>query len=216
MQISKRLLIAMICLTSLSSHIYSQIRIGVKGNLQFTNVTDVHEFSETRNFAPALGVIAQIPFNDANNNFFFQPEILYSWQGEKNGDVINIEYFQDYVNLPLMLKYYFADFLFSSKKICNCKGTANHEFFLEAGPQLGFLVKQKNKDSDDLYYGGVSKFDFSFGLGAGITFRRKLELSARYNYGLTDAYKNYPRQNSVSNLAFSVSYLFGTSSGAIK
>ena len=168
------------------STLKSQVQFGVKGSLQFTNVRNVHKNSETRAFAPAVGLFAQIPLNDYNDNWFFKPEIVYSEQGEKDGKDMNVKFYQTYINVPLMIKFYFSDFFFPP---C-CRGRDTHEFFIEAGPQLGYLISQKNKLLDKKWYGGVSKLDISAGVGGGISFLRKHEIGVRYNFGLNDIYKN--------------------------
>ena len=94
------------------STLKSQVQFGVKGSLQFTNVRNVHKNSETRAFAPAVGLFAQIPLNDYNDNWFFKPEIVYSEQGEKDGKDMNVKFYQTYINVPLMIKFYFSDFFF--------------------------------------------------------------------------------------------------------
>ena len=208
MIISKMHKLVIPILLLVSMYVNSQIRYGAKGNLQFTNVTEVHEESDTRAFGIGIGLFAQMPLNDRNNRFFFRPEIIYSQQGEDNGDPYNVKYYQSYINVPFMFKYYFPDFLFFPRSRCNCPGKLSHEFFVEAGPQVGFLIQEKNKEFDDKYYGGATKVDFSVGVGVGYSIRRRIELSVRYNYGVTDTYSNYPRLNSTSNLAFTFSYFF--------
>ncbi|MCT6869976.1 porin family protein [Apibacter sp.] len=195
------------------STLKSQVQFGVKGSLQFTNVRNVHKNSETRAFAPAVGLFAQIPLNDYNDNWFFKPEIVYSEQGEKDGKDMNVKFYQTYINVPLMIKFYFSDFFFPP---C-CRGRDTHEFFIEAGPQLGYLISQKNKLLDKKWYGGVSKLDISAGVGGGISFLRKHEIGVRYNFGLNDIYKNnnyyskdgkWLKIHNTSNIGVSYFYFF--------
>ena len=195
------------------STLKSQVQFGVKGSLQFTNVRNVHKNSETRAFAPAVGLFAQIPLNDYNDNWFFKPEIVYSEQGEKDGKDINVKFYQTYINVPLMIKFYFSDFFFPP---C-CRGRDTHEFFIEAGPQLGYLISQKNKLLDKKWYGGVSKLDILAGVGGGISFLRKHEIGVRYNFGLNDIYKNnnyyskdgkWLKIHNTSNIGVSYFYFF--------
>lgn len=188
----------------------AQNRFGVKTNLQFTNVTNVHEDSKIRNFGLGIGFFSQVPMNDYNDRFFLRPELFYSQQGgEQNKDNHLIKFYQNYLNINLLLKYYFPDQIFMSRQGCACHMKTNHEFFIEAGPQFGYILSENNKYLDDLEFGGSTKLDLSLGIGAGISIRRKFEFSLRYNYGLTDTYRFYPKQNSTTNLAFSISYFFG-------
>lgn len=195
------------------STLKSQVQFGVKGSLQFTNIRNVHRHSETRIFAPAVGLFAQIPFNDFNDSWFFKPEIVYSEQGEKDGKDINVKFYQTYINIPLMVKFYFGDFIFPP---C-CRGKETHELFIEAGPQVGYLIHEKNKHRDKKWYGGASKFDISAGLGGGISFARKHEIGIRYNWGVNNIYDNnkvyskhgkWFKSHNTSNLGVSYFYFF--------
>lgn len=178
--------------------VHSQVRFGVKGSLQLTNVRNIHWLSDTRFFGIAFGGFAQIPFNNYNDELFIKPEILYSQQGEYDDGV---KYFQDYINIPVMIKYYLSDMI-------SIDYYGDNELFVEAGPQVGFLIHEKNKEKDSQKYAKIEKTDISMGLGAGISFSRNFEINVRYNYGLTDAYKDYPKLNNTSNFAFSLSYMF--------
>lgn len=176
----------------------SQVRFGLKGSLQFTNVIDIHTHSDTRDCGIAFGGFLQIPFNKYNENLFIKPEILYSQQGEYDGDD---KYFQDYINIPIMIKYYLSELI----PISNY---GNSELFAEIGPQIGYLIHEKNKEKDHLRYAKAGNTDISIGLGAGVAFYRTFEINFRYNYGLTDVYKDYSKFNNTSNFAFSLSYIF--------
>ena len=179
---------------------FSQVRYGVKGSFTYTNVSIIHWESQSRK-AFAIGGFAQIPLTN-DELFYFQPELIYSLQGEKDkgqshGQAIpvNVDYFQNYINIPLMFRAYFSE--------------AESEFFAEIGPELGFLVYQKNKDLDiKNYYAKPSTFNLSVGLGAGFSLLRKYEISARYNYGMTDTYKDYKGQNRTSVATITLAYIF--------
>jgi hypothetical protein len=177
---------------------FSQIRYGVKASFNYTNVTKVHWDSEERK-AFGVGVFAQIPLN-SNNQFFFQPELVYSLQGETDGGeregTGKVDYFQNYLNIPLMVRAYFSE--------------EENEFFAELGPQLGFLVHQKNKELDETHYGKPATFDLSAGVGVGFSYQRKYEFFARYNYGLVDSYKGYNATgaNRTSLATLTLAYVF--------
>lgn len=169
----------------------AQLRYGVRGNLQFTNVSDIHGTSKTRT-AAAAGLVFQIPIGN-EDQYYFNPEILYSLQGERDSQELtkNVKYFQNYINIPLMFRAFFSE--------------DPSEFFAEIGPQISFLVHEKNKEID---YAKLESFDYSIGFGIGYSFDRKYEFSARYNFGLKDAYPDYKGQNRTSNLQFSFAYIF--------
>ena len=187
-----------ICMT-LPLIAFSQVRYGIKGSLTYTNISNVHWESQSRK-AFAIGGFAQIPLT-SDELFYFQPELVYSLQGEKDkgqshgqAEYVNVDYYQSYINIPLMFRAYFSE--------------AESEFFAELGPELGFLVYQKNKDLDIKNYSKPSTFNLSGGIGAGFSLLRKYEISARYNYGMIDAYKDYPRTNRTSVATITLAYIF--------
>nr|MBP8157732.1 PorT family protein [Flavobacterium sp.] len=105
------------------------------------------------------------------------------------------------INIPLMLKYY-----------------PESKFFLEAGPQVGFLTSAKLKvnvtgygsdtqNIDDAF----KSIDFGLNLGAGYNISKHATINARYNLGLTNVGENEPGVDSkVLNrvLAISIGYVF--------
>jgi len=125
-----------------------------------------------------LGLLAEIPVSD---KFSVQPEVLYSGQGydiASRNDANDVEYQLDYINVPVLAKFYLVDGL-----------------SLEAGPQVGFLVNSEI-DSNPAEDGGdvpldedqFNKVDLSVALGASYKFRGGFFVNARYNYGLSDVY----------------------------
>jgi hypothetical protein len=159
-----------------------------------------------------LGAFAEIKITD---KFAFQPELLYSMQGAKSeysesetGYSYSSEdkYKLGYLNLPLMAKYF-----------------ATEKLFIEAGPQIGFLMSAKNdyKETETIlgetetFSGDVDikddfkSIDFGFNFGLGYEFTQNVFASARYNVGLSDINddgSNVKIQNGV--LQFSVGYKF--------
>lgn len=119
----------------------------------------------------------------------FQPEILYSGQGEK--------YWQNdgrytwalnYVAIPLMFQYYPV-----------------HRFYLEFGPQLGIMASAKLKGPDGHSAdasSSVHKADATLNLGMGFYANRMAGFYFRYGLGLSDisAGDNYNHCNRVLQL----------------
>lgn len=145
------------------------VDFGAKAGVNFATITgdDVDSFSSRTAFH--LGFVAEIGITE---KFSFQPELLYSAQGSDYSD----DFFEgtvkvDYLNLPLMAKFYVAE-----------------GFSLEAGPQVGFLLSAK-----DVYDGGEDDWsditkgiDFGLNLGVGYKLESGLNFGARYNIGLSD------------------------------
>ena len=126
-----------------------------------------------------LGMLAEIPMSE---RFSIQPEVLYSGQGydianRNNQD--DIEFQLEYINVPVIAKVYVFD-----------------GFALEAGPQVGFLVKSEidyqpatvNSGDVNLNSDQFNTVDFSVALGASYKFRGGFFLNGRYNIGLSDIY----------------------------
>jgi len=116
------------------------------------------------------------------SRFAFQPEVIYSQQGQnfsyynKGNSSIEI----NYINIPLILKYYLIEGL-----------------SVQAGPQIGFLTEASGDVLNTLtgevknqsIAGLVKSLDFSIALGAGWDLPNGLSFTARYNFGLTDISK---------------------------
>ncbi|NNK76878.1 MAG: PorT family protein [Maribacter sp.] len=146
-----------------------EIDFGAKAGVNFATITgdDLDSFSSRTAFH--LGFVAEIGITE---KFSFQPELLYSAQGaDYSEDGFEGSVKVDYLNLPLMAKFYVAE-----------------GFSLEAGPQVGFLLSAK-----DVYDGGEDDWsditkgiDFGLNFGVGYKLESGLNFGARYNLGLSD------------------------------
>ncbi|MBL7847567.1 MAG: PorT family protein [Cyclobacteriaceae bacterium] len=103
------------------------------------------------------------------DKFGIMPEVVYSSQGcgiKGSSAKVNLSY----INVPLMFNYYF-----------------NENFFMQAGPQVGFLMSANLEDTggntDIKQY--MTSTDISIGIGAGGQWDKFL-LNARYNIGMND------------------------------
>lgn len=157
------------------------VYFGVKGGINISTFKG-DGFGDFNNPDPLtsfnLGLLAEIPVSD---KFSVQPEVLYSGQGfdlESKSNARDAEYQLDYINIPVLAKYYLTDGL-----------------SLEAGPQVGFLVNSEI-DTNPRGDGGdvplnedqFNKVDLSLALGASYKFRGGFFVNARYNFGLSDVY----------------------------
>tara|TARA_B100000929_G_C15423803_1_gene392299 strand:- start:110 stop:718 length:609 start_codon:yes stop_codon:yes gene_type:complete len=163
---------------SVSSNAQEYWNFGVKGGVNFTNMTsDGFEDNNTRT-GFHLGVLAEIPVGD---RFSVQPEVLYSTQGTEatrnfGGDRIQGEYQLDYVQVPVIAKFYIID------------GLA-----LEAGPSFNFLVEEEyDFESNTLDFETdtefASTFEFGGAFGASYKLNNGFFLNGRYVVGFTDAF----------------------------
>lgn len=156
------------------------VNLGVKAgiNLYKINSDDNTVYDQITGFH--LGLLGHIHFN---SQWALQPELVYSSQGAKSG---SIEHRLDYINVPVLLQFMF-----------------DNGFRIQAGPQVGILVKADNKDN-------LNSIDL--GLGVGVSYvvpSTGFGLDARYNHGLSninkdDAVKLYNR-----GIQLGVFYIFG-------
>lgn len=160
---------------------------GVKGGLNIASLNgDVNDNVKSRATFHA-GVFVEIEISDL---FSIQPELLYSSQGYKFGDVKGIN---SYLNIPIMAKVYPIEGL-----------------NIEIGPQLGYLLSAKEKDTNNSQDAkeGYKSLDFGLTFGAGFKLADyNLIFGLRYNLGLSNILEN---NNNIKNGVFQVSvgYLF--------
>lgn len=178
-------MIAAVMITSAASAQHNssprgKVNLGVKAgiNLYKINSDDNTVYDQITGFH--LGLIGHIHLN---SQWAVQPELVFSGQGAKSG---GIEHKLDYINVPLLLQYMF-----------------DNGFRLQAGPQLGLLVRADNKNdlnSIDLGVGmGVSYVVPSTGFG----------LDVRYNHGLSNINKNDAVKAFNRGVQLGVFYIFG-------
>lgn len=159
---------------------------GIKGGLNISSITNVNEVDASALVGFHIGLFGEFMISD---KFALQPEILYSTQGAQLDDgVIKEDLKLDYINIPLMAKYYVTD-----------------SFSLELGPQIGFLVAADadGEDVKDLF----ETTDFGLNFGAGYNVTENIVLGIRYNLGLTKLQKDlFPGDSESKNSVFSFSF----------
>ena len=145
---------------------------GVKGGLSLTGLTNL------KGDQRVTGHGGLFVHYSINKNWCIQPEVLFSAQGQKFINQTNNEntLVLDYLQLPMMLQYYPAK-----------------QFYVEAGPQVGFLLNAKNKgfngDKADVA-GNYRKADVGLNFGVGVNATKNIGIYGRYNLGLIDVAKN--------------------------
>ena len=152
---------------------YSQsIRIGLKGGISSVNqkfVSDDITYKPNGKVRPHLGSFVNIK---ANDQFGFQPELLFTVQGYGRNNVsfpeegINFIY----LTVPLMAKYYFGP-------LVNVHG----------GPQFGYMIGGDSINGVSVKE-DANKAEVAFAFGIECYLTEKLGLSARYVAGLTNVY----------------------------
>lgn len=142
-----------------------ETKFGVKAGLNMADLSGDDTDGIDSKIAFHVGGFAEIKLTD---KFAVQPELLYSAQGGKaDGGKYNF----DYINLPIMAKFYITD-----------------QFSVEAGPQVGFLVSAKVKpDSGDTQdvKDQLKSTDFGVNVGLGYNLTENFTAGLRYNLGLS-------------------------------
>lgn len=169
----KKVFYTLIAALSITVGAYAQtpdVHFGFKGGYNLSSLGgDVQNNKSISGFH--LGGFVEIP---VSQRFAIQPEVLYSRQGSKfdygylNDDA---KLKLDYINVPIFAKYYI-----------------NEGLSVEAGPQIGFLVKgeldSNNVDVD--IKDNLKTVDVALGVGLAYKLNSGLFFSGRYNFGLTN------------------------------
>ena len=168
---------------------------GLKAGLNVSSISD-DGYEDAKSKAGFYGgIFMNAPLSE---QFSIQPEVLYSQYGAKtvstyttplqtvrNSASLNL----DYIAVPVMFQFH-----------------ATPDFYIEAGPEFGFLVSAKAKgDRTTTAAGGgasstasytsqdmkdnFSSFNMGAGLGLGFNFTPNLGINARYVAGFTDINK---------------------------
>lgn len=158
----KKIILSAIALMAFAFSNAQETRFGIKGGLNISSIVggDVRDANALVGFH--VGGLAEIHVVE---KFYIQPELLFSTQGAKFGNDLDIKL--NYLNIPVLAKYYIVD----------------KKFSVEAGPQLGFLLSE-NWDGTD-FKGDAKSVDFGFNFGAGYDFTDNFSVGLRYTVGLS-------------------------------
>ena len=142
-----------------------QVKFGPKAGVNLATISGNDDSEMKIGFH--VGAVAEIKFND---KFSLQPEVLYSAQGGQLKENSDIKMNNDYINIPIMAKYYFVE-----------------GFSVELGPQVGFLMKSELKGNDGSVDTKDAHKSIDFGVGVGLAYDLPMGLfvNARYNIGLS-------------------------------
>lgn len=175
----KKIILAVFIAVLTIGGVSAQATFGVKAGVNFASILNENIDGVKGRTSFNFGVMAEI---ETSSSTSFQAELVYSGQGFKyeggtiDGDLVPEDTYKlDYLNIPLVFKYYIND-----------------EFNFQIGPQVGFLVSSKTEnDSVDSSvindFFTTASFDILFGLG--YKFENGLTFDARYNLGMTDIWK---------------------------
>jgi hypothetical protein len=145
----------------------AQPQTGAKAGISAASLSSFEGSSRTSIHA---GFFASLKLN---KQWQFQPEILYSGEGQQyttegNKRTISL----GYINLPMMVRYFPAE-----------------KFYLEVGPQIGFLAHASSSGEDVGKLNVKRSFNnnqFALVAGAGVRVNNRITFYGRYQLGLSD------------------------------
>lgn len=173
---------------AVSSLTFAQ-QFGAKAGVNVSSLSKQADLDSKSKVGAYAGIFMNAPLA---SNFSIQPELLYSLEGNKTTETypgVKYNYTNNLhmINIPVMFQY-----------------NVTPEFYLEAGPQFGFVAGAKGKTKIDGNVVGINvnsdktvdikdnfnTFNFSLGAGAGYYFIPNLGVTVRYMAGLTDVVKD--------------------------
>ena len=150
---------------------FSQVRLGLKGGLNFATVRYINADNSKARVGWNAGALAEIPIQD---NLLIRPELLYSSKGfgfsavgTSSSGTVKL----NYITVPFLFGYKFTE-----------RST------LFAGPEFGFLRKAVSKSSGitDDRTSSYRHFNVGFDLGLAYNITKVFGAEVRYNYGFKD------------------------------
>lgn len=193
--------IALLTITSINA----QASFGIKAGVNFASILNENISGVKGRTSFNVGFVTEI---ETSYSTAVQIELLYSGQGFKykggfieNENVPKETYKLDYLNIPIVFKYYFKE-----------------GFSFETGPQVGFLLSAKTSDTDINVSKAFTDASFDWLIGFGYKFENGFNVNARYTLGFTDIWKgptytppgyyyyNYGKVNGV--FQFTLGYYF--------
>jgi Outer membrane protein beta-barrel domain len=159
----------------ISDKAFAQMRAGVKGGLNVSNLYVDEVDDENARFGLNLGVYAQLLSSDV---FAIQPELLFSTKGSKieyGGSLFDqtVKYNLSYLDLPVLAVFKLGE-----------------DAEIHVGPYVGYLLAANishdgdlGGGTDDIDRDHLKSFDYGLSGGFGLNFGN-VQVGARYNYGL--------------------------------
>lgn len=152
------------------------------------NVPAATNYSTNMRTSFHVGGFVNVPLG---GSFRLQPGLVFSGQGAdvnvgSGSSSVSYDQSLHYINIPILLQL-----------------QTKSGFYLQTGPQPGFLVSAKYKPNSGASTNNKDNFDtFDFAWNAGIGYltRIGLGLNAQYNYGITNILANKSNTSSTGEL----------------
>lgn len=168
------------------------VHFGIKAGLNASSLNYSGNSEMQTKIGFNAGFLAHI--HTSSKMWAIQPELYYSSEGAKSKSNSKVSTDLGYLNIPVLIQYMF-----------------DNGFRIEAGPQVGFLMNAKTKvdnNSTDIK-DHLKSAVFSIPVGLGYLTMNGLGFDARYNFGISNIYKNDAFPNTHSNVfQFDVFYQF--------
>jgi hypothetical protein len=190
-------LIAAVLITGMASAQHADtptghMNLGIKGGLNVFTINNENNAGYDSRVGIHFGLLGHV---HVKPHFALQPELVYSSQGARYTDLDDNTYYYhlDYVNIPILFQYMFDNGL-----------------RLEAGPQLGILVKATSVlDNNSIDLNDVRPFDFSLSVGASFVIPATgFGMDARYNLGVNNINKNSGPSSTNRGIQLGLFYIF--------
>lgn len=180
-----------------------QIEYGVKGGLNIANISNMDLMLDSKGMKTGiyLGAFAKYRINDYLG---VQAELIYSRQGVSGKfNEIKGKIRTNYINIPILAKVYLLE-----------------DLAIDFGPQFGFLCNSKIKikkdgtviktDFDKATSRDTNVFDFAIAMGATYNLTKQIDVSLRYNLGITKIIKQHDEgeKNRNGTIQIGVGYKF--------
>jgi hypothetical protein len=170
-----------------------QMSFGIKGGLNVYNINNEDNTGYDSRVGIHIGVFGH---SHVNPHLAIQPEMVYSSQGARYTDDIGDTYYYhlDYINIPVIFQYMF-----------------DNGFRLQAGPQLGILVRATSVlEGSSVDLNDTKAIDISLSLGASyVVPATGFGADVRYNLGLSNINKDNGPASTNRGFQLGVFYIFG-------
>lgn len=178
--------IALVLSLGIQQTTYAQADFGIRGGVNFANYSDVDGDPDSRS---GFMIGAYLDIGVPMAPFSIQPEVTYNQKGaESGGSTIEV----DYIEVPVLAKFSFVP------------GPASPHIY--AGPYAGFVLNSEVNGAD---FSDNTETDFGGIVGAGLDINAaviKLNVGARYGFGLVDAFDGGQGKNSVFSIVAGISF----------
>lgn len=164
------MILAVAVLSLIFSSVNAQAIVGIKGGVSSGQLSG---FSGNSRVSGHAGLFLH---HQINSNWCFQPELIYSGEGQRyftDGNERTIAL--DYISVPLMIQYYPV-----------------RQIYFEAGPQVGILASAQDKGDGTQNInvkGDYSTAQVGLNVGVGVNVTSNVGFYGRYQFGLTDVSK---------------------------